>query len=94
MTRADWSEAWTLFPGDVSHGSSLLSAPELASRLNIPVNWIYVQIKKKQLLIDRQPSGAYLFHDTPFVLDAVRNLRNRVLNCIDLRIYQPHQEGH
>ena len=77
-----------------SHGSSLLSAPELASRLNIPVNWIYVQIKKKQLLIDRQPSGAYLFHDTPFVLDAVRNLRNRVLNCIDLRIYQPHQEGH
>ena len=77
-----------------SHGSSLLSAPELASRLNIPVNWIYVQIKKKQLLIDRQPSGAYLFQDTPFVLDAVRNLRNHVLNCIDLRIYQPHQEGH
>jgi DNA invertase Pin-like site-specific DNA recombinase len=77
-----------------SHGSSLLSAPELASRLNIPVNWIYVQIKKKQLLIDRQPSGAYLFHDNQFVLDAVRNLRNHVLNCIDLRIYQPHQEGH
>ena len=72
----------------------LLSAPELASRLNIPVNWIYVQIKKKQLLIDRQPSGAYLFHDNPFVLDAVRNLRNHVLNCIDLKIYLPHQEGH
>jgi arabinogalactan endo-1,4-beta-galactosidase len=53
-----------------------------------------VQIKKKQLLIDRQPSGAYLFHDNQFVLDAVRNLRNHVLNCIDLRIYQPHQEGH
>jgi DNA invertase Pin-like site-specific DNA recombinase len=77
-----------------SHGSSLLSAPELASRLNIPVNWIYVQIKKKQLLIDQQPSGAYLFHDNQFVLDAVRNLRSHVLKCIDLRIYQPHQEGH
>ena len=49
-----------------SHGSSLLSAPELASRLNIPVNWIYVQIRQKRLLIDRQPTGAYLFQDTPF----------------------------
>ena len=29
-----------------SHGSSLLSAPELASRLNIPVNWIYVTSKR------------------------------------------------
>jgi DNA invertase Pin-like site-specific DNA recombinase len=77
-----------------SHGSSLLSAPELASRLNIPVNWIYVQIKQKRLLIDRQPSGAYLFQDTPFFLDAVRNLRDRALNCVDLRICQPHQEGH
>jgi DNA invertase Pin-like site-specific DNA recombinase len=77
-----------------SHGSSLLSAPEIASRLNIPVNWIYVQIRKKRLLIDRQPSGAYLFHDSQFVLDAVRNLRNHVLNCVDLRICQPDQEGH
>ncbi len=77
-----------------SHGSSLLSAPELASRLNIPVNWIYVQIKKKQLLIDRQPSGAYLFQDTPLVLDAVRNLRDHTVNCVDLRICQPHHEGH
>jgi hypothetical protein len=77
-----------------SHGSNLLSAPALASQLNIPVNWIYVQIKQKRLLIDRQPSGAYLFHNTQFVLDAVRNLRSRALNCVDLRICQPHQEGH
>ena len=73
---------------------SLLSAPELAGRLNIPVNWLYVQIRQKRLLIDRQPSGAYLFQDTPAVLDAVRNLRNHTINRLDLRICQPHQEGH
>jgi hypothetical protein len=77
-----------------AHGSSLLSAPELAARLDIPVNWLYVQIRQKRLLIDRQPTGAYLFQDTPSVLDAVRSLRSHTINRLDLRICQPHQEGH
>jgi hypothetical protein len=38
------------------------------------VNWIYVQIRQKRLLIDRQPTGADLFQDTTVVLDAVRSL--------------------
>jgi len=77
-----------------SHDTSLLSAPQLAVRLNVPVNWIYVQIRQKRLLIDQQPTGAYLFQDTPFVLDAVRNLRDHTINCLDLRICHPHQKGH
>jgi hypothetical protein len=77
-----------------AHDASSLSAPELAARLNIPVNWLYVQIRQKRLLIDRQPSGAYLFQDSPAVLNAVRSLRNHASNCIDLRICQPLQEGH
>jgi DNA invertase Pin-like site-specific DNA recombinase len=77
-----------------SHEISRLSPPELASRLNIPVNWIYVQIRQKRLLIDQQSTGAYLFEDTPSVLDAVRRLRTHATNCVDLRICQPHQEGH
>ena len=77
-----------------SHETGLLSAPQLAVRLNIPVNWIYVQIRQKRLLIDRQPTGAYLFQDTTAVLDAVRNLRNHTINRLDLRICQPHKEGH
>ena len=77
-----------------AHDSSSLSAPELAARLNIPVNWLYVQIRQKRLLIDRQPSGAYLFQDSPAVLNAIRSLRNHASNCIDLRICQPHKEGH
>lgn len=77
-----------------SHDSSRLSAPELAARLNIPVNWIYVQIRQKRLLVDQQPSGAYLFHDTNAVFDAVRSLRKHTVSHVDLRICQPHQEGH
>jgi DNA invertase Pin-like site-specific DNA recombinase len=77
-----------------SHDKCLLSAPQVAARLNIPVNWIYVQIRQKRLLIDQQPTGAYLFQDTPSVLDAVRNLRHRSVKCLDLRICQPHQKGH
>ena len=77
-----------------AHDSSSLSAPELAERLSIPVNWLYVQIRQKRLLVDRQPSGAYLFENSPVVLKAVRSLRNHTSSCIDLRICQPHQEGH
>ncbi|MEO0995081.1 MAG: recombinase family protein [Pseudomonadota bacterium] len=76
------------------HDPALLSATELAASLCIPVNWLYVQIRKKRLLIDREPNGAYLFQDTPPVLDAVRKLRDHVVDHIDLRICQPHQEGH
>jgi DNA invertase Pin-like site-specific DNA recombinase len=77
-----------------SHDTTWLSAPQLAVRLNIPVNWIYVQIRQKRLLIDQQPTGAYLFRDTQAVLDGVRNLRDHTLSRLDLRICQPHKEGH
>ncbi len=77
-----------------SHDPSLLSAPELAAKLNIPVNWLYVQIKQKRLLMDCQPTGGYLFQETPAVLDAVRDLRRHTISHLDLRICQPRREGH
>jgi DNA invertase Pin-like site-specific DNA recombinase len=76
------------------HDPSALSAAELAARLDIPVNWLYVQIRQRRLLIDRHPTGAYLFPNSPSVMDAVRNLRDHTITCLDLRISQPHQEGH
>lgn len=77
-----------------SHDPSALSATELSTKLNIPVNWIYVQIRQKRLLINRQPTGAYLFQNSPVVMDEVRKLRNHAISHLDLRISQPHQEGH
>jgi hypothetical protein len=77
-----------------THDVGALSAPELAARLNIPVNWFYVQIRKGGLLADRQPSGAYRFNDTASVLDSVQSLRNHKIDHLDLRICQPHEEGH
>ena len=78
---------WTYDP-------TLLSAPELAAKLNIPVNWVYVQIRQKRLLTDRQPSGAYLFRNTPCVMEAIQKLRNHNISHLDLRICQPHEEGY
>lgn len=77
-----------------THDVGLLTAPELADKLNIPVNWLYVQIRKRRLLIDRQPSGAYCFHDNAPVLDAVQRLRTHKIDHLDLRICQPHEKGH
>ncbi|TBD93303.1 recombinase family protein [Rhizobium ruizarguesonis] len=77
-----------------THEPTLLSAVQLAARLDIPVNWIYVQIRRKRLLIDQQSTGAYLFQNSPAIVNAVRDLRNRTINHLDLRIIQPHQEGH
>lgn len=77
-----------------SHEATSLSATQLAARLSIPVNWLYVQIRRKRLLIDRQPTGAYLFQNSPSVISAVRDLRNQTISYLDLRIIQPHQEGH
>ena len=62
--------------------------------LGIPVNWLYVQIRQGRLLIDRHPSGAHLFANTPPVIEAVRKLRNHEIERLDLRITEPHKEGH
>lgn len=76
------------------HSPDLLSARELAGVLNIPVNWLYVQIRQGRLLIDRHPSGAHLFSNTPRVIEAVRKLRNHEVDHLDLRITEHHEEGH
>lgn len=76
------------------HSPELLSAQQLAGVLHIPVNWLYVQIRQGRLLIDRHPSGAHLFSNTPRVIEAVRKLRNHELDHLDLRITDPHEGGH
>lgn len=76
------------------HPGGILTANELAARLGIPVNWLYVQIRANRLLLDRHKTGAHLFRDTPEVIDAVRQLRNRDIAQLDLRISAPHQGGH
>jgi len=76
------------------HEPGVLSAQELAAKLGIPVNWLYVQIRQKRLLLDRQPTGAYLFPNNPAVIGAVRNLRNHAIDLLDLRISQHHKEGY
>jgi hypothetical protein len=77
-----------------THVVGVLTAPELAAKLSIPVNWLYVQIRKTKLLVNRHPTGAYFFNDTAPVLEAVQRLRNHEIDHLDLRICQPHEKGH
>jgi hypothetical protein len=58
-----------------------------------PPEWVYVQILSGRILIDRQPSGAYLFDDTPETVDILLGLRNRAVTRVDLRTRQLAQEG-
>jgi DNA invertase Pin-like site-specific DNA recombinase len=76
------------------HSQDVLSANQLADALNIPVNWLYVQIRKGRLLIGRQSSGAYMFANTPTVIESVRKLRHHEIDLLDLRINEPHEKGH
>ncbi len=75
------------------HAPSILSANKVATTLGIPVNWLYVQIRRGCLLIDRQPTGAHLFPNSPYTLNAVRSLRYHTIPSLDLRINQPIKKG-
>ena len=76
------------------HPPGLLGVTAMAERLGIPSKWLYVQIRSGRILIDRQPSGAYLFEDAHDVVLALLRLRSRAVERVDLRAHQPTQEGH
>lgn len=76
------------------HAPGLLGVTAMAERLEIPAKWLYVQIRTGRILLDRQPSGAYLFPDTPAVLATLGRLREHAVERVDLRAHQPAQEGH
>ena len=66
----------------------------MAERMAIPAKWLHVQIRAGRILLDPQPSGAYLFDDTPDVIASLRALRERTAEQVDLKAHQPTQEGH
>ena len=76
------------------HGPSVLGVTAMAERMSIPSKWLYVQLRAGRILIDRQPSGAYLFEDAPEVVAALHRLRSRAVERVDLRAHQPDKEGH
>lgn len=76
------------------HAPGWLGVTAMAQRMGIPAKWLHVQIRVGRILLDRQPSGAYLFDDTPDVIASLHALRNRTVEQVDLRTHQPAQEGH
>lgn len=76
------------------HGPDLLGVGAMSERMGIPTKWLYTQLRAGRIVLDPQPSGAYLFNDTPEVIAAVRGVRNHHADYADLRSHQPHTAGH
>lgn len=76
------------------HEPGRLGVAAMAERLGIPAKWLYVQIRKGRIAIDRQTSGAYLFENTPQTAEDLHNLRSRAVDRVDLRAHQHDTEGH
>lgn len=76
------------------HAPDRLGVTAMAERMGIPAKWLHGQIRAGRMLLDRQPSGAYLFDDTPDVIASLRALRERTVEQVDLRAHQPAQEGY
>ena len=73
------------------HKSAPVSAPETTVALAAQTHLTHLMAG---LLVDRQPSGAYLFLDSPPVFDGIQSLRSHIIDRLDLRICQPQQEGY
>ena len=76
------------------HEPGRLGVAAMAARMGIPSKWLHVKIQSGRILIDRPPSGAYLFDDTPETVDTLLDLRNRTVDRVDPRVRQPAQEQH
>src|SRR5262249_40417713 len=64
---------------------NMLTVSQLAVRLQIPIKWIYVQLKRGAILTDREPSGRFLFPNADSTVEEIRRLRKHQVNQIDLR---------
>ena len=66
----------------------------MAGRLGIPPEWLDVQIRQGRIVTDRRTNGACPFDDTPQTVEALRNLRSRAVERVDLRAHRHDAEGH
>jgi DNA invertase Pin-like site-specific DNA recombinase len=67
-----------------------LTVTQLATRLGIPATWVYVQLRRGNIVTTRESSGRFLFPDKKSALEAIRNLRNHRVAKINLR--EDHHE--
>ena len=69
--------------------------PSIAARLQLPEKWLRDRLRAGAIQTVREPSGRYLFPDSEGTLEALRQLRARVVKQIDLMPSRlQHQEHH
>ena len=59
--------------------SSYRHAGSIAARLQLPEKWLRDRLRAEAIQTVRKPSGRYLFPDSEGTLEALRQLRARVV---------------
>jgi hypothetical protein len=71
-----------------------LTVANVANRLNVAMNWLRGKIRRGAVSTVREPSGRYLFPDTPTTFEALRQLRDRKIRHIDFTQHQLENGGY
>lgn len=86
--KAAWRcPRWPSVPG-------WLAVTAVVARLSIPEKWLRERLRAGTIRTMREPSGRYLFPDTPGTMDALRQLRAGTVTQVDLTPGHGEKEGH
>jgi len=88
LKRVPVQTRWPRVPG-------WLTVTSIAARLQLPEKWLRDRLRAGAIQTVREPSGRYLFPDSEGTLEALRQLRARVVKQVDLMPGRlQHQEHH
>ena len=88
LKRVPVQTRWPRVPG-------WLTVTSIAARLQLPEKWLRDRLRVGAIQTVREPSGRYLFPDSEGTLEALRQLRARVVKQVDLMPSRlQHQEHH
>ena len=71
-----------------------LTVTGIAARLQVSGKWLRGRLRDGAIRTAREPSGRYLFPDSEDALEALRQLRARVVKQVDLLPCALQHQGH
>lgn len=71
-----------------------LTIANVANHMNVSMNWLRGKIRRGAVRTLREPSGRYLFPDSPDTLEALRQLRVHQIKRVDLTQHQSQDRGY
>ena len=71
-----------------------LTVTGIAARLQVPEKWLRCRLRDGAIRTVREPLGRYLFPDSESALEALRQLRARVVKQVDLMPGRLQHQGY